>query len=625
MRSPHDGGFMPPSNLARTSLTAQTSQHNPHLAIVRSLSIPPNEAKGNEGYFNYLSRRDTGKAFWSQTTREGRLLFIATDIIEKQGGIKKFLEENNNCIHDLIFNKFLPLRTANLQTHRNAEILYKQYIKPLLMESNDNALGAALLLGLLRAQYDGNNPELHNEFDAIKFGHRLCSFLIEIGATKLAQKMDSFYKTPEDWKQGLSNSKDSAETMLEIEFEALAKNTLPSNTPFVIGKHVGTGTYLDTREITLNSEYIKKNSIYKDMPKGAELVLQLVKPDIVNRTKKLIEFALKLVDKAKQQNDNEETTEFIKGLGPILEFTAKNIDEETDLTKSPDKVEGFKKAYQGVEINMPNIKAEFVPAMMFDHGKDHRISLNLKGKHFADLKVGEDLTFEEKREMAMAIVTMELYLILSGKVFDHDRHDKNQHIQIIRDGKGKPKVIIGNFDEQGLMPAPNKKQKQLLANILMDAVSNSIRNGDNILEALVNSFNAIHENPAQVNASTTDTDYIKAVADAMLTLTKYTDYFGKGKNGFAQFKDMLKVIKAIITADGINPAIRKTIERRWRKPKSTINDGKISKKNIIRKLFDARMNQAIMNLYVLPKLLSKKPNELRLELPRNYNERWSKA
>ncbi len=598
---------------------ARSSTINPALHQARRTTLPPSNHEQNESYFTLLTRRDTGADFWNKTSREGRLLLIATDIIEKQGGIQKFLEANDRFIQRFIYEKFLPPNIANPHVYRNTKTLYEKYIKPTLIASKDNALGAALLLGLMKAIYDNDDPKLNDEFDSVKFGYRLCSFLIEIGATKLAQKIDSFYHTPEDWKAGLSKSKDSAETLSRGEFEALAKEHLV-DTPFTIGEHVGTGTYLDTWEIKLEKEYIKKNPNYKDLPKDAELVLQIVKPDIVNRSKKLIEFALKIVKSAHEKNEVDDTSNFIRGLGPILEFTGKNIEEETDLTRSKAKVEGFNKAYTDVRIIMPKAEIEFVPAMMFDHGKDHRVSLNLKGKHFADLKVPEDLTFEEKRQIAIAIVTMELYLIFSGKAFDHDRHDKNQNIEISRTKEGKLKVIIGNFDEQGLIQAPNKKQKRLLARIIMNALANSTQLGENILEAITNSFTNLQENPKQFGVTEVDSDYMKAVADAVLSLMNYTQYFGKGEKGFATFQDLLKVIKAVIAADGIDPVIKKQIKRRWEKPNKAIIKSSKNKKSILKQSFDAGIN-TVMSWYAARQLLSKKPSELELKLPKHYNER----
>ncbi len=174
------------------------------------------------------------------------------------------------------------------------------------------------------------------------------------------------------------------------------------------------------------------------------------------------------------------------------------------------------------------------------------------------------------------------------------------------------------------MQAPSKKQKRLLAKIIMNALANSTQNGDNILEAITNSFTNVQENPKQFGATDADSDYLKAVADAVLSLMNYTQYFGKGEKGFATFQDLLKVIKAVIAADGIDPVIKKQIKRRWEKPnKATIKSSK-NKKSVLKQLFDAGTNR-VMSWYAARELLSKKPSELELKLPEHYNKRWTSA
>ncbi len=472
-------------------------------------------------------------SFWDLSRTEREQLMVS--IIDKAGGAQELLNAHPMLIMESL-EMFIPSKTdPHDKTRTHIHDFYYDHLRNLFTDSYELAI---FLLALMRVFYKDKARE-YKGADQVKFGYMLADFLKELGAIKLAQKLDSFYQTPVEWNAGLSRCKDQAEPMSEQLFMSLAKDVLPkelfdnSN----IGELIGAGSYLDTREIKLDKEYRKKNKPYSDLDPNSKLVLQLVKPAEVRKMQIVLGLAKRLSQSSKGSATTNPISRFVQGLSPILEYLHDNFEEEVNMERAKDKALAFSEIYKPIKVTTPNLNLRYQTPGIFDHGRDYRINLLLEGKHFADLDESKRYSRKVKREIAAGILMTELFLIFTGQAFDHDRHDKNQKIQIQANGKG---VIVGNFDENGLIKAPTDNQKRIFANLCMDALERSVKNNEEIISAISDVFKEVQNKPQLINDE--DRDFIRAVADAVLSLMNYTKMYTRfEKKGRSVLGGVIKV------------------------------------------------------------------------------------
>ncbi len=504
---------------------------------------------------------DTEQRFSTLVNRQEREDFWLAKIHEA-GGRERFFEEHAQVLRDHL-KEFAPHKDhkAAKDGRRDKSAYEVSKIVLEFLDANldqdeviDDHMAARLVSGLMTALYnDRNNPRSTDE--AERFGYRLKDFLLEIGGAKIAQLAHSFIKTPKAWKKGLDEAKYAADPLREDAFMARYDAVVPADLRrhIQVAEHRGSGSYLDTRSIKLSPDYIRQNPIYAGF-ENANFALQLVKPGSGERSLGILKLLVEAFEHVKA--NDKEGSRSIAAFIPIAEHAAENINEESHLTLLKAKNDVASKLYEGLVIEHKDADIHFGSARMFDHNDDYRIVIDIQGDHFNDLKCSDDL----KQVIAKAIFMSELYMLLSGKPFDHDRHGHNQGIRIIPPTatNSKCKIIIGNFDEGAISTqAPTTKQKELFAQIIMDALINSSRFGFSPGSSLTHTFARYQEQGKQSKA---DLNYANAMIKSIISLLDYVNKsFGRAK-----FPDVLDCIRVVMQSKELDEVTVKAFRDRFR-------------------------------------------------------------
>ncbi len=527
--------------------------------------------------------------FWNSSRIDRESFF--EKLIEKHGSKKKFFEANNGVIKSLL-DRFFP-------NDPKIKAIGQHDAQFIITHVHTNALAASLISGLLQALRNDSLNANRSKDTHIRFGHKLCDFLIEIGGTKLAQALHSFNDTKAQWKEGLEKSKYDADRLSEGEFKELAEKLMKASghddlwKNMTIGEFMGSGTYLDTREITLNQDYKCQKSEYAKTTADQKFVLQLVKPHTIKRSREIFNLVISLIENAQKVNSGDlGGTIPMSVLLPIMEHYKAMLPEETNLNLAKKKAQIAEALYSGVKVLSNDIKntevrTQFYAAGMYENDEMFRVSRRVEGEHFDDFaKTYRETNPALVREVAKAIFLIEMYFILSGKPFDHDRHGHNQGVTVVPSKEGSKTiytVVVGNFDENGIAnQAPSDKEKVLFANIIMDSIANAVTNGMDIRPSIKRIFGILQNKKLQ-GISKSEYANINAFIKALLSLTDYTKYMDPvGITDFRHARESyLRIVKAIVDTGDIDPVMKDVIAKRYKsirlfagmdKPKDTTDD-----------------------------------------------------
>ncbi len=521
----------------------------------------PNETVSRAQISELFRIHDTEQRFSTLVNRQEREDFWLAKI-RNAGGRVRFFEEHAQILRDHL-KEFAPHKEhkAAKDGRRDKSAYEVSKIVLEFLDANldqdeviDDHMAARLVSGLMTALYnDRNHPRSTDE--AERFGYRLKDFLLEIGGAKIAQLAHSFIKTPKAWKKGLDEAKYAADPLREDAFMARYNAVVPADlrNQIQVGEHRGSGSYLDTRSIKLSPDYICQNPIYAGF-ENANFALQLVKPGSGERSLGVLNLLVEAFEHVKA--NDKEGSRSIAAFIPIAEHAAQNIKEESHLTLLKSKNEIASKLYEGLVIEHKDADIHFGSARMFDHNDDYRIVIDIQGDHFNDLKCSDDL----KQVIAKAIFMSELYMLLSGKPFDHDRHGHNQGIRIIPASAQNPKckIIIGNFDEGAISTQPpTTKQKELFAQIIMDALINSSRFGFSPGSSLTHTFARYQD---EGRYSKADLNYANAMIKSIISLL---DYVNKSF-GSTKILDVLDCIRVVMQSKELDDVTVKAFRERYR-------------------------------------------------------------
>ncbi len=569
----------------------QVTRTTPLTGMTAAQLATPKNSQEVEDQINFLcksdveTRADTNRQFYEDfwdSSREERTEFFK-DLISVNGASIGFLLRNKTFIESTLLPKFLPMNT---QARQDAEkkrpgtsayengMNFANYIATVLGKGGHIDMLANVLSAMVTAIHDHPiDTNQSNEMNEIIFGKRLSTFLLEAGAIKLAQNIHSFDNTPSAWKVPLENSKSEADPMGYEAFVKQARKTLPpelfTNIEIPIDGHRGAGTYLDTYAIKFKAEYLQQHPEYKEN----NFVLQLVKPGAGLRSQASLNLVIDAMEAL--MSKKQDAKESLSGIVDVFKETQHLMQEETDLTLVPEKAKMAEKLYEGLRVELPNIEIEFHTPGFFDYNKNFRICRDLKGQHFNDIFKNDPAKLSLKKEIALAILISELYMMLTGKPFDHDRHGANQNIEVLKHPTkpGKLLVRIGNFDEHGIiLTPPTTAQKEIFANVLLDALANSAINGFNPVSSLKHTFGRAQAAAQSSKQTINDTNYVNHMINAVLKHGDYravlAQYSKDGKLHESKtqlYKNLLKALKVVINTGHVDPVISKVFAERLKK------------------------------------------------------------
>jgi len=213
---------------------------------------------------------------------------------------------------------------------------------------------------------------------------------------------------------------------------------------------------------------------------------------------------------------------------PVIEMVAqanRASDEETNMELAAKQNKIAEKLYDDITVTIgPESKQNtytFFTADWLGYGKRYKETAVVPGKHFTDVPFTTGDEKAEKRNLAIAILTVELRNLVAGKEFDHDRHGAQQRIF------GN---YIGQFDFGGVsLQSPTKDEKEIIGRILGIVLRQVDQN--------VNFVDALHKALGSVSKNSANKDFLARVERAILALNEYIPFINKG--------DMTSIIASV--------------------------------------------------------------------------------
>ncbi len=343
------------------------------------------------------------------------------------------------------------------------------------------------LAATLVATQKKNESELRGQ--KLGLGERLAILLELMGPaeTKAGQGGHSHPNTPIDIKEGLSRLKYMADPPPRWELLKLHTQQVPlevRNNIVHVGKILGTGSYYLVYEVTLQD--------------GKQAVLAVLRPHALERA----ENGFENLDKMLEKLATEIAANDLQTLREIIEDAKARAKVEASSRKAAELMDAARPSYEGAQVKVGDKIYTFHVPRLLKYGKNYRLMEKAPGNHFLDNK---NVDPQEKKDLAKAVLTFELYQILKGGRFDKDRHGAQMRIE----GRDIHMFDFGAYTEQ----EPTVDERKQLGRVLEEGVAFLIagRPLDKVIQELVK----------KERDAGKPTHYLSAVQEALLKLYDY--------------------------------------------------------------------------------------------------------
>lgn len=413
------------------------------------------------------------KNFWSLPL-EGRTFFIEKILFPPDEETQTGFQNSFNFVLQGIFpygNKYSDLGREIVHAYLDSVPVYSQRL---------------MLSALMVAREQSGEAQTEQDV-----GRTLALVLVNLGpaGVKLAQAIHSHPDTPDSIRSGMHDVKGRADLPFRWDIFSRINDVLPPEEKSAIarvGKLLGGGSFQYTLET------LKKS--------GIRTALSLLRRNVRPRAETEFQhFAA--------------TAATIIGLHPefaplsaIIAQARNNVPLETDYDLGRKQSDIATAAYDGFAVTVRGRVFNFTTVDWLGHGTEYKESSVAPGLDYNDLPAKTDEQIRHKHDVAEAVVTAELYMILSGRRFDYDRHGSNLKV----DGN-----TVTGFDFGGMaLEPPTLEEKQLLGKALAEAYKISRRGKVPFGSALVTSLS---KNAGAIEGS----DYLASVERGVLALGDY--------------------------------------------------------------------------------------------------------
>lgn len=317
---------------------------------------------------------------------------------------------------------------------------------------------------------------------------------------KFGQLLSYLPQLSPEIRKPLAKLRDKADIPTRAEIFDLLKETLPDEELAKItrvDKVLGAGSFFITTKIKYN---------------GEDKVVAIMRP----HAKELAQSGMDMITRT--INDLAKVDKKYEPLKNIAKQAKLSAMDETDVEKDYQKFCEAIRIYEEIKIVTP--KGEFEPHVArwqsYGSGKDGQVYkiIDMAG---GSALTSSKLTTEQKHDMAVAYVTLELCNLLSGKKWDTDRHQGQQNFE----QKDFSNFVIGIFDTGAQMAkGPNKRDKVFLGKMLYGMIR-AARNGENITDYMLKKVKQIDKIGKIFNF---DTLYIDDVQRGITALSDIITY-----------------------------------------------------------------------------------------------------
>jgi len=264
---------------------------------------------------------------------------------------------------------------------------------------------------------------------------------------KLLQAIHSHPSTPENIREEIGESKSNSQWVPRWKiFEWLkdfGPDTAPGNPKTVrVGKLLGVGAYGATVALEKENNQLTACTLLKP---AADTLAETM----FDRFKDAAEILLT------KRTRMQPVREMIAQAGRMSKI-------ETDMSVAESQAKVAAENYNGMKVSVNGQEFTFRTANWVGSGKRYKETEVIEGKHFNELPTDTEVNRSFKANAARAQLAAEVYLRLTGKAVDHDRHGAQQRI------KG---THIGIFDHGGqAVAAPTESEKRLMARVIVSTM-----------------------------------------------------------------------------------------------------------------------------------------------------------
>ncbi len=490
--------------------------------------ILKNHEYSKESYTQYLNKEQLTilhQAFWSADLPARA--YIMNRLLNSYSQSD---EQKLNLILDMYFDK-------KSEYYKDAKLVITNVYKN-LQDYERNLILAALASA---GQRDENVKTTGGQM----VGQGLRMFLQAKGSAfiKFGQLLSYLPQLDSDIRVELAQLRDKANIPTRDELFQMIEQSLPKSVMENIS-HV-------SEILGAGSFYVTVRVVYK----GRECVLSVMRPYAHDLTESGLDMISRTID------DLVKADSKYKPLKNIVNQARESSMSELDIEQDFQKYKRAKKQYERITVDVDGTKYSPDVATWLSYGSAangenaYKIMDEAAGKSLTS----DTWTEQDKHELAVAYVTLELCLLLSGVQWDTDRHmgQQNFYNDSFRD------VVIGIFDTGAQMnKAPNKKDKMMLGHLLYE-LATGISNGQPVGDVLVRVIKNVDNVAGAFNL---DTAYIDGVQRGLTALSDIMEYQKEVKDDEGNVIQPAKRLSAqdwqnIVTAIYQSGIVDKTVEK----------------------------------------------------------------
>lgn len=500
-------------------------------SIERFLSKLDDDFKKYYYVSNYLNKQDLTmlhENFWAANL-EIRAYLMSRLLDAYSGGDK---QKSIDLAVDLFFDK-------NSEYYKDAKTVVNSVYNN-LEDYEQNLILAAITAA---SQRDENSQMTGGE----TIGRGLKMFFAAKGAAfiKFGQLLSYMPMLDSDIRKELSTMRDQAKIPTRMELIDLIKASVPENEQkniSYVGKILGAGSFF----VTVQIKY-----------QGQDAVIALKRPYTDELTNSGMNLINNVIDDLAKKDSKYKP---LKNIANQAELSAES---EIDIQKDYEKYQNAVKIYESISVETPSGVWQPDVAKWLAYGSTQNGENAYKIMEMApgESLISDKMTEQEKHDAAVAYVTLELSILLSGQQWDTDRHQGQQNFY----NSDFKNFVIGIFDTGAQMDnEPSEFDKRMLGALLYSLVS-AVKSGKSVSDVLMQKVNRLDNFSQKLGK---DTLYIDGVQRGLTALSDIIEYQKeiKDENGNViqesrslTPEDMANIIGAINKSGLIDKTVKRSV------------------------------------------------------------------
>lgn len=415
--------------------------------------------------------------------------------------LDKYAQGNDNKKLDLVVDMYFDKDSVY---YNDAKIVLKSVYKN--FQSYEKSLMLAALLG------SGKKEDKSGLSNAQQVGRGLKMFFQNEGGAfiKFGQMLSYLSSLDSEICNELSTLRDRANIPTRDEIFDIIKQSVHEDIRkdiSYVGKVLGGGSIY----LTVQIKY-----------KGKDCVIALMRPN----TKNIIMSGIDLISNS--INDMTQQDAKFEPLKNIVNQARASCSEEIDIKQDLDKYLYAIRVYEALQVKTKDAKYSTSVARWLVCGANNKIENSYKIMEIAPGKAltSDEIDEEDKHDMAIAYVTLELAILLSGARWDTDRHAGQQNFyeklpEFGLNNDAFRDFCIGIFDTGAQMSHDTGMIDKVMLGHLFYKLILGVRTGKNISSVLNDNVQNIDSFSKKLGI---DSSYIDGVQRGILALSDIIEY-----------------------------------------------------------------------------------------------------